>query len=242
MKRRDALKLLTLAILGTQIDLTLAMSSEPRNYKKLGFEKYPFVLPSLSFAYNGLSPKMSLETLETHHKTLHAGYVTNLNRLVANNPAMQNMDLAALVASINTQAESVRADLRWFGGGHLNHALFWRWLAPGGSELPMELLRLFANSYGNVGAFREEFIAKGVGIRGSGWVWIVLDGSKVKVTTTSGQDNPLINGERPIYGIDVFEHSYFLDHKAARRTYLETVWDSLTNWNAVFETWNSYLP
>jgi superoxide dismutase, Fe-Mn family len=238
MNRRNVLKAIGAVSIGAVVP-QITRAEIQTTHRGLGFEAYPFRLPDLKYLYDAFGTRMSKDTLEIHHKTLHAGYVNNLNRVVANQPALHNTDLATLVGRIEMMPTSIQNDVRWFAGGHLNHALFWRWLIPGGSEMPFEVMRLFAKT-GSITDLREDFIAKGVGVRGSGWVWLVLDGSGVRIATTTLQDNPLMNGMRPIFGVDVFEHAYFLDYKASRRVYLETVWDQMANWKAVWETVQAY--
>jgi superoxide dismutase, Fe-Mn family len=225
MKRSEFLKL---AAFTPFVGFALVQTAQAQTYLSLG--KYPFVLPEFGFAYDALAPRMSAATLEVHHKTLHQGYVTNLNRVLSSLPDWQGMDLADLVQQLAKLPQNLQADVRWFAGGDLNHRLFWRWL---GKKPMSQRLQKALTQQVPLAALRDEFISKGMGIRGSGWVWVVLVGGQVQVVTTEKQDNPLMFGQKPILGCDVFEHSYFLDYKAGRRAYLEAFWDELVNWEFV---------
>jgi superoxide dismutase, Fe-Mn family len=225
MKRREVLKL---GMIGTGAlfapNLVKASTQLPL---KLG--SYPHKLPPLGFQTGGLGSLMSSLTLEQHYGVLHQGYVNNLNRLLETQSELQKLDLVELVQQVGNLPEAIRANVRWFAGGHLNHSLFWRWIVPGGSIISPRLQNLL----GDVKGIREEFVTKGISIRGSGWVWLVVDAGKLVVTATAQQDNPWMSGLKPVLGCDVFEHSYYLDYQANRRKYLETFWDAMVNWKAV---------
>jgi Fe-Mn family superoxide dismutase len=227
MNRREVLT----SIVGSGLILTQVVQAAQTPVTRLRLGVYPFVLPDLGFALEALMPRMSAETLEIHHKTLHNGYVSNLNRVLSGVPSLQKLDLVELVSQVQMIPEALRTEVRWFAGGEINHRLFWRWLTPGGKM--SERLKAFLSQASSLEKLREDFITRGMGIRGSGWVWLVLEGGKLSVSTTTQQDNPLMFGQKPLLGCDVFEHSYFLDYKAGRRAYLQAFWDHLVNWSFV---------
>jgi len=195
-----------------------------------------FELIDLPYAYDGLQPYMSRETLEFHHDKHHATYVNTLNKLIEGTD-MASMSLEEIVKAsagdASKQAVFNNAGQAW------NHNHFWHWMKPnGGGSVPGELEKKISEDFGSYDKFKEEFVAAGVGQFGSGWCWLVLDGGRLKVTKTANADNPLTHGQTALLGCDVWEHSYYLDYRNKRPDYLNAFLDSLVNWDYVGELYS----
>lgn len=195
-----------------------------------------FELPELPYAYDALAPYMSAETLEFHHDKHHLAYINKGNELIAGT-TLENLSLEeAMVAAFKDQS---KAGLFNQLGQHYNHGHFWNWMKPngGGSTIPGSLENKIQEDLGGYDSFRSEFITKGGGQFGSGWVWLAMDSTtgKLEVTGTANGENPLVYGKTPILGCDVWEHSYYIDYRNARPKYLEAFVDNLINWEYVAE-------
>lgn len=192
-----------------------------------------FELPKLDYAYDALEPHIDAKTMEIHHTKHHAAYVNNVNAALEGSPAA-NDSIEKLMANISKHSVAVRNN----GGGHLNHKLFWEVIGPKGGGKPSgELLTAIEKDFGSFDAFKEEF-AKAAATRfGSGWAWLVktADGS-LAVTSTPNQDNPLMDiaevKGKPILGLDVWEHAYYLNYQNRRPDYVQAFWN-VVNWEAV---------
>lgn len=187
-------------------------------------------LPDLPYSHDALAPTMSAETLEFHHDKHHLAYVDNTNRLLADSP-LAGKSLEQIVV------ESHQANEALFNNAaqHLNHLHFWNWMVPngGGSKLPETISKLFDRDLGGYEKFRADFIQAGVSQFGSGWAWVVCDGGALKISKTPNGVNPIVFGQTPILGVDVWEHSYYIDHRNARPAYLSAFVDHLVNWDYV---------
>lgn len=194
-----------------------------------------FTLPELPYAYDALDPYMSAETLEFHHDKHHNAYVAKGNELIAGT-GLENLSLEeAMVAAYKDPS---KAGLFNQLGQHFNHIHFWNWMAPngGGTSLPGSLESKINEDFGGFDAFKGEFMTKGGGQFGSGWVWLALNASgKLEVVGTPNGENPVVHGSTPILGCDVWEHSYYIDYRNARPKYLEAFVDNLINWEYVAE-------
>ena len=192
-----------------------------------------FELPKLNYAYDALAPHIDAKTMEIHHTKHHAAYVNNVNAALEGSPAA-NDSIEKLMANISKQSVAVRNN----GGGHYNHKLFWEVIGPKGGGKPAgKLLSAIEKDFGSFDAFKEEF-AKAAATRfGSGWAWLVktADG-KLVVTSTPNQDNPLMDiaevKGKPILGLDVWEHAYYLNYQNRRPDYIQAFWN-VVNWDAV---------
>jgi len=195
-----------------------------------------FELPDLPYAYDALDPYMSAETLEYHHDKHHNAYVTKGNDLLKDCDHMGDT-LEEVVINAHKQGNQALFNN---AGQHWNHKHFWNWMKPnGGGAVPGELESAINDSFGSFDAFRDEFINAGVGQFGSGWAWLVLNkDGKLEVTKTPNAENPLIHGQSALLGVDVWEHSYYIDYRNARPKYLEAFVDSLVNWEYVAELYN----
>src|SRR5690349_17821278 len=170
-----------------------------------------FTLPPLPYAYNALEPHIDEQTMRIHHDKHHGAYVNNLNTALEKHPELQNKSADELIKGINTVPEAIRTAVRNNGGGHVNHSMFWQIMGPGKGGAPHgPIAESITSTFGSVDAFKEQMNKGGAGRFGSGWIWLVEHGGKLAVESTANQDNPMMDGKRPIMGIDVWEHAYYL--------------------------------
>ena len=192
-----------------------------------------FTLPPLPYDFAALEPHIDAKTMEIHHGKHHQTYVNNLNAAIEKAPELANKSLDDLMRSVNTVPESVRTAVRNNGGGHWNHSMFWQIMGPkAGGEPGGNLGNAIRSAFGDFAKFREQFTAAGVGRFGSGWAWLINNGGKLSITSTPNQDNPLMEGQRPILGVDVWEHAYYLKYQNRRPDYLAAWWN-VVNWKEV---------
>ncbi len=191
-----------------------------------------FILPELPYAYDALGPFMSKETLEFHHDKHHQAYVTNGNKLLEGS----GLEILAL-DDIVKEAYGKNPGLFNNAGQHYNHVHFWNWMKPngGGKSLPAALQAAVDSDLGGFDKFRGDFIAAGTTQFGSGWAWLSLKNGKLEVSKTANGESPLVHGGKPLLGVDVWEHSYYIDYRNARPKYLEAWFDNLVNWAHVEE-------
>src|SRR5215468_7355325 len=198
-----------------------------------------FTLPPLPYAPNALEPHIDKATMEIHHGRHHNAYVTNLNKAIAGNAALEAKSIEALVADLASVPENIRGPVRNNGGGHLNHSMFWKLMAPRAGGTPSGALGTDLNAaFGSFAAFQEKFEAAGVGRFGSGWAWLVVNNGKLEIVSTANQDNPIMGKAiagcegRPVLGVDVWEHAYYLKYQNKRPDYLKAFWN-VVNWEEV---------
>ncbi|NMD30280.1 MAG: superoxide dismutase [Chloroflexi bacterium] len=191
-------------------------------------------LPQLTFAFDALEPVIDARTMEIHHGKHHAAYVANLNKALEAAPDLSEMSMEQLLQRIQDVPEGIRTAVRNNGGGHANHTLFWQVIAPGGRKTPhAKLARQLEESFGSLDAFMEKFGNEAMTRFGSGWAWLVMDvDQKLHVYSTANQDSPWMEGHRPILGLDVWEHAYYLQYQNRRADYVKAFW-SIVNWDAV---------
>ncbi|WDR02720.1 superoxide dismutase [Devosia algicola] len=189
-----------------------------------------FTLPALPYAYDALGPYMSAETLEFHHDKHHQAYVTNGEKLLEGS----GLEVLAL-EDIVKESFGKNAGLFNNAGQHYNHTHFWNWMKPngGGKKLPGALQAAIDSDLGGFDKFRTDFIAAGTTQFGSGWAWLSLKNGKLEVSKTANGESPLVHGGKPLLGVDVWEHSYYIDYRNARPKYLEAWFDNLVNWEHV---------
>lgn len=190
-----------------------------------------FTLPPLPFDYNALAPHIDEQTMRIHHGKHHQTYVTNLNAALENQPELQKLSVEALLQDLNKVPEASRTAARNNGGGHHNHTLFWDWMKPGGATAPDDALaKELDASFGGLAGFKEQFQKAGLGRFGSGWVWLVRQkGGKLAIVSTPNQDSPLMDGEHPVLGCDVWEHAYYLKYQNRRAEYVKAFFN-IINW------------
>jgi Fe-Mn family superoxide dismutase len=193
-----------------------------------------FTLPDLPYGFDALEPHIDTATMQIHHGKHHQAYINNLNAAIEKAPELAGKSLDELVRGVNSAPESVRTAVRNNGGGHWNHSMFWKWMAPNaGGEPEGEVARAIKDAFGGFDKFKEQWSAAGAGRFGSGWVWLLNDGGKLSITSTPNQDNPLMDGKSaPILGLDVWEHAYYLRYQNKRPDYITAFWNVI-NWEEV---------
>ena len=193
-------------------------------------------LPKLPYSYDALAPHIDAQTMEIHHTKHHNAYVTNLNNALEAHPDLAEKPLEELLASLDTVPEDIRVAVRNNGGGHANHSLFWQTLSPqGGGEPVGALAEAIAASFGDFTSFKEVFANAAMTRFGSGWAWLVKDSSGgLAVTSTPNQDSPVMEGNTPLLGLDVWEHAYYLHYQNRRAEYVASWWN-VVHWEAVAE-------
>ncbi len=190
-----------------------------------------FTLPELPYAHDALAPYMGAETLQLHHGKHHQTYVTNLNNLIEGTD-LANKSLEEIVLA--SHKDPAKAGIFNNAGQHWNHSLFWRIMKKNGGGNPGgELAKRIDAAFGSLDVFKEQFKTAAVQQFGSGWAWLSLDGDTLKVTKTPNGSNPLVDGMRPILGIDVWEHAYYLDYRNRRPDYVAAFLNNLVNWEEV---------
>ena len=199
-----------------------------------------YSLPDLPYAYDALEPYIDKQTMEIHHQKHHGAYVTKLNAALENHPNWQGKDIEDILKNLNSIPEGIRTAVRNNGGGHYNHTLFWGLMAPtAGGEPDGSLATAINSAFGNFSKFKEEFSTAATNRFGSGWAWLSLDpGNKLIVHSTPNQDSPVSEGLKPILGLDVWEHAYYLKYQNRRPEYIDNWWN-VVDWNAVAERYDS---
>ena len=198
----------------------------------------PFELPDLPYAYDALEPHIDAETMRIHHDLHHKAYVDNANAALEGTQ-LANASVESVLADLDAVPEEKRTAVRNNAGGHANHSLFWEIMSPdGGGEPSGSLAEAIATTFGSVDELKKDLIDTGVKRFGSGWSWLVYDGTALSVYSTANQDSPISNSDVPLLGIDVWEHAYYLKYQNRRPEYLETWWN-VVNWDAVQKRYES---
>ncbi|OQY47595.1 MAG: superoxide dismutase [Anaerolineaceae bacterium 4572_78] len=190
-----------------------------------------FILPDLPYAYDALEPHIDARTMEIHHSKHHAGYTSKLN------VAVVGTDLASLSIKeiLKKGVDKLSTAVRNNGGGFANHSLFWQVMSPdGGGEPTGELAESINNAFGSLGSFKDVFSKTAATRFGSGWAWLVYDNGKLEVYSTPNQDSPIMEGKRPLLGLDVWEHAYYLKYQNRRPDYIAAFWNVI-NWDKIAE-------
>lgn len=194
-----------------------------------------FTLPALNYGFDALEPVIDQQTMEIHYGKHHQAYVNNLNAALEGHEELSGKTLQELLTNLDALPESIRTAVRNNGGGHLNHSLFWEVLtAPLENNVPTgNLATAIDNRFGSFDKFKEEFTKAATGRFGSGWAWLVVNNDKkVDITSTPNQDNPIMEGEIAILGLDVWEHAYYLAYQNRRPDYTSNFF-KIINWDAV---------
>lgn len=192
-----------------------------------------FTLPDLPYDYDALAPFISGDIQHLHHDKHHRTYVDTLNKALEKYPEWQNKTIEELVTSLDQVPEDIRGVVRNHGGGHINHSMFWTMMAPKKDQEPNgTLLDKMQHAFGDVNTFKEQFTQGAVKVFGSGWQWLVLDGTEVTLMSTPNQDTPLTQGKTPLLGLDLWEHAYYLQYYNKRPDYVEAWWN-VVNWDDV---------
>jgi len=199
-------------------------------------------LPALPYANNALEPHIDETTMMIHHDRHHNTYVTNLNAALESAPELQGKSVEDLIADLNSVPESIRTAVRNNGGGHANHSLFWETIGPNAGGAPSgKLAEAIDSELGGLDKFKEDFAKAATTRFGSGWAWLALskDG-KLKVYSLPNQDSPIMEGDTPLLGLDVWEHAYYLKYQNKRPDYIGAFWN-VVNWDAVGKRYEAAL-
>lgn len=179
--------------------------------------------------------------MEIHHDRHHGTYVTNVNKALEGHPDLETKSAEELISNLDAVPENIRTAVRNNGGGHVNHSMFWNLLSPNGGGQPTGKLAEAINStFGSFEKFKEQFAAAATGRFGSGWAWLVVDGGKLAITSTPNQDNPLMEGKKPVLGLDVWEHAYYLKYQNKRPDYINAFWN-VVNWDQANKNYEAAL-
>jgi Fe-Mn family superoxide dismutase len=190
-------------------------------------------LPPLPYDAAALEPHIDAQTMQIHHGKHHAAYVNNLNAALEKHANLQGKSAEDLIRGLSTVPEDIRTAVRNNGGGHVNHTMFWQIMGPGKGGAPTGAIAdAIKGAFGSFDAFKDQMNKGGAARFGSGWVWLVDSGGTLAVESTANQDNPLMEGKKPIFGIDVWEHAYYLKYQNRRPDYLAAWWN-VVNWDEV---------
>ena len=193
-----------------------------------------YELPPLPYPFAALEPHIDAKTMEIHHDKHHQAYITNANNALKDYPELAAKPVEELLSNLSAIPESIRTVVRNNAGGHANHSFFWKTLGPNAGGSPKGKLAEAINStFGSFDQFKEKFQAAGAGRFGSGWAWLVVNKQgKLEITSTANQDNPISDGLKPVLGVDVWEHAYYLLYQNRRPDYLKAFWN-VVNWDEV---------
>ena len=193
----------------------------------------PHTLPALPYALNALEPHIDARTMEIHHGKHHQAYITNLNNALAGNPELEAKSIDELIGNLDAVPEAIHAVVRNNGGGHANHSLFWITIGPGKGGAPTGALAdAISAAFGSFDAFKEAFAKAGATRFGSGWAWLSVKDGKLAISSTANQDSPVMEGAKPLLGLDVWEHAYYLNYQNRRPDYIAAFWN-VVDWDAV---------
>jgi Fe-Mn family superoxide dismutase len=197
-----------------------------------------FSVPDLPYAYDALEPHIDEATMRVHHDKHHQAYVDKANDALAGTE-WADSDVEDVLKSLSSLPSDKQGPVRNNAGGHYNHSLFWQMLSPdGGGEPGGDLGAAIADTFGSFDSFKDEFKAAGIGQFGSGWAWLIHDGSGLAVAKTPNQDSPISEGNTPLLGCDVWEHAYYLKYQNKRPDYIDAFWN-VVNWDYVAERFSS---
>ncbi len=191
-------------------------------------------LPVLPYEYAALEPHFDEATMRLHHTKHHQTYIDKLNAGLESHPDLQALSVEELVARVETLPDTIKTVVKNHGGGHANHSLFWTILSPQGGGTPTgALATAIEDAFGEISAFKDQFTQAATGHFGSGWTWLVVNKDhKLAIITTPNQDSPLMSGQTPILGLDVWEHAYYLKFQNRRPEYIQAFWN-VVNWSEV---------
>jgi superoxide dismutase, Fe-Mn family len=202
--------------------------AQPATSKKEGHVAH--VLPPLPYGFDALEPYIDKTTMEIHHDKHHGGYVNNLNKALEGHSDLQALSIEELLSRVDRVPENIRTAVRNNGGGHINHSMFWKIMKKGGGGEPKGALgEALKSAFGSFTDFKTKFNQAAATRFGSGWAWLFIKDGKLVVESTPNQDNPIMNGGKPIMGLDVWEHAYYLKYQNRRPEYIDAWWNVL-NW------------
>jgi Fe-Mn family superoxide dismutase len=193
-----------------------------------------YELPPLPYPFDALEPHIDAKTMEIHHDKHHQAYITNANNALKDYPQLAAKPVEELIADLSSVPEAVRTAVRNNAGGHANHSFFWLILGPNAGGTPKgKLADAITSTFGSFDQFKEKFQAAGAARFGSGWAWLVINkAGSLEIISTPNQDSPIMDGLKPVFGVDVWEHAYYLKYQNRRPDYLKAVWN-VVNWDAV---------
>ncbi len=193
------------------------------------------VVPPLPYSFDALEPYIDAKTMEIHHDKHHGAYVTNLNKALDGHADLQKLPVEELISNLSRVPENIRTPVRNNGGGHANHSLFWKIMKKGGGGEPKgEIADAIKSAFGSFADFKTKFNAAATTRFGSGWAWLFLKNGQLTIESSPNQDNPLMEGGKPVMGLDVWEHAYYLKYQNRRPEYIEAWWN-VVNWDQVTE-------
>src|SRR5579864_3750795 len=192
-----------------------------------------FTLPPLPYSFDALEPYIDAKTMEIHHDKHHAAYVTNLNKALEGHADLQNLSVEQLLSQLSKVPENIRTAVRNNGGGHMNHSMFWKIMKKGGGSEPKgPIAQAIQSAFGSFADFKTKFNQAGATRFGSGWAWLLIKDGKLGIDSTPNQDNPIMSGGKPVMGLDVWEHAYYLKYQNRRPEYMEAWWN-VVDWDAI---------
>ena len=192
-----------------------------------------FTLPDLPYAPEAFEPHIDKLTMEIHHGKHHNAYVTNLNAALDKHPELQSRSLEDLLKGLNSVPEDIRTAVRNNGGGHSNHSMFWQIMGPNAGGPPSGAIAdAIKSSFGSFDKLKEELKKAAVGRFGSGWAWVVSTGNALTIESSPNQDSPVMDGKKAVFGIDVWEHAYYLKYQNRRPDYIDAWWN-VVNWSEI---------
>jgi Fe-Mn family superoxide dismutase len=198
-----------------------------------------YELPPLPYPKDALEPFIDAQTMEIHHGKHHAAYVTNVNKAIAGKPDLEKKTVEQLISNLDAVPADIRGVVRNNGGGHANHSMFWKLMAKGGGAPSGKLAEEINSAFGSLDSFKEKFEAAGLGRFGSGWAWLIVNkAGKLEIVSTPNQDNPIMEGNKPVLGCDVWEHAYYLKYQNRRADYLKAWWN-VVNWPEVAKNYEA---
>jgi len=199
-----------------------------------------FTLPELPYAYNALEPYIDEETMKLHHTKHHEAYISNLNKIIEDQSELKGQSVENLLGDFNKLSSDIKQGFANHGGGHANHSLFWKVMTPKSEKEPDgELAEAINSKFGGFSQFKEKFTEKTMSVFGSGWAFLILNGKgNLSLKRHSFQNSPLMYGNTPLLGIDVWEHAYYLKYQNRRAEYIKAWWN-VVNWKEVADRFKS---
>lgn len=197
-----------------------------------------FELPELPYSFDALSPHIDAETMEIHHDKHHAGYTDKLNSALQKYPDLQSRSIEDLLRDLDSLPEDIRKDVRNNGGGYANHSLFWSVMTPHETQYDQSLEKALSEVFGDVDTFKEKFSNLALSHFGSGWAWLTLEKGILHICSTPNQDTPLMSGNTPLLGLDVWEHAYYLAYQNRRTDYIKAWWN-IVDWAKVSDLYKA---
>ncbi len=197
-----------------------------------------YTLPALPYALNALEPHIDAKTMEIHHTKHHQAYINNVNNALKGKADLESKSVEDLIANLAAVPEDIRNVVRNNGGGHANHSLFWTIIGPYAGGVPTGNVAAAINkTFGSFDAFKEKFAQAATTRFGSGWAWLSLKDGALEISSTANQDSPIMEGKKPLLGIDVWEHAYYLNYQNRRPDYIAAFWN-IVNWAEVEKLYN----